>query len=54
VRDRYSDLSPLSNALPEDLATEVARLLDPRTGIAGDVRSVDGGYNIWDERLFLA
>jgi enoyl-[acyl-carrier protein] reductase I len=36
----------VSNALPEDLATELAHLLDPRTRIAGDVRNVDGGYNI--------
>lgn len=40
------ELSPLGNARPEDLATEVAHLLDPKTRITGDVRNVDGGYNI--------
>jgi enoyl-[acyl-carrier protein] reductase I len=40
------ELSPLGNARPEDLAAEVAYLLDPRTRITGDVRNVDGGYNI--------
>ena len=40
------ELSPLGNARPEDLAAEVAYLLDPKTRITGDVRNVDGGYNI--------
>jgi enoyl-[acyl-carrier protein] reductase I len=43
---RCDDLSPLGNARPEDLAAEVAYLLDPKTRITGDVRNVDGGYHI--------
>ena len=40
------ELSPLGNAKPDDLAAEVAYLLSPSTRITGDVRNVDGGYNI--------
>ena len=38
--------SPLGNANPEDLALEVAHLLRPDLKITGEVRHVDGGYNI--------
>lgn len=38
--------SPLGNALPQDLAYEVAHLLRPGTRITGEIRHVDGGYNI--------
>ncbi|MBZ9786504.1 SDR family oxidoreductase [Psychroflexus sp. CAK57W] len=38
--------SPLGNALPEDLAHEVLHLLRPNGRITGEIRHVDGGYNI--------
>ncbi len=38
--------SPLGNASPQDLAYEVAHLLRPETRITGEIRHVDGGYNI--------
>jgi enoyl-[acyl-carrier protein] reductase I len=38
--------SPLGNALPQDLAYEVAHLLRPDVRITGEIRHVDGGYNI--------
>lgn len=38
--------SPLGNALPQDLAFEVAHLLRPDVRITGEIRHVDGGYNI--------
>ncbi|MEM8608313.1 MAG: SDR family oxidoreductase [Myxococcota bacterium] len=41
-----ADLSPLGNAKPADLAEEVAYLMAPETRITGDIRNVDGGYNI--------
>ncbi len=38
--------SPLGNAQPQDLAFEVAHLLRPDVKITGEIRHVDGGYNI--------
>ncbi|TXE20936.1 SDR family oxidoreductase [Psychroflexus gondwanensis] len=38
--------SPLGNALPEDLAFEVLNLLRPKGRTTGEIRHVDGGYNI--------
>ena len=38
--------SPLGNANPKDLALEVAHLLRPDVRITGEIRHVDGGYNI--------
>ena len=38
--------SPLGNANPNDLALEVAHLLRPDVKITGEIRHVDGGYNI--------
>lgn len=38
--------SPLGNALPQDLANEVVHLLRPNGRITGEIRHVDGGYNI--------
>ncbi len=38
--------SPLGNALPQDLAYEVTHLLRPDARITGEIRHVDGGYNI--------
>lgn len=38
--------SPLGNANPQDLAYEVAHLLRPDIRITGEIRHVDGGYNI--------
>lgn len=39
-------LSPLGNALPEDLAYEVLHLFRPGSRITGEIRHVDGGYHI--------
>ena len=38
--------SPLGNANPKDLTLEVAHLLRPDIRITGEIRHVDGGYNI--------
>lgn len=38
--------SPLGNANPQDLAYEVLHLLRPGSRITGEIRHVDGGYNI--------
>lgn len=38
--------SPLGNALPEDLAYEVLNLLRSKGRTTGEIRHVDGGYNI--------
>lgn len=40
------DLSPLGNALPQDLADEVVYLFRPGNRITGNIRHVDGGYHI--------
>lgn len=37
---------PLGNARPSDLALEVAHLLRPDVRITGEIRHVDGGYNV--------
>lgn len=37
--------SPLGNAQPEDLAREVAYLLEPGLRVTGEVRHVDGGFH---------
>jgi len=37
--------APLGNARPEDLAREVAHLLEPGHAITGEVRHVDGGLH---------
>ncbi|EDM43876.1 enoyl-(acyl carrier protein) reductase [unidentified eubacterium SCB49] len=39
-------LSPLGNAKPSDLAYEVVHLFRPNLSITGEIRHVDGGYNI--------
>ncbi len=39
-------ISPLGNALPDDLANEVIHLFRPNGRITGEIRYVDGGYNI--------
>ena len=39
-------ISPLGNALPDDLANEVIHLFRPNGRITGEIRHVDGGYNI--------
>lgn len=44
--DFAQENSPLGNALPEDLGYEVAYLLRPYGRITGEIRHVDGGYNI--------
>jgi len=44
--DHAANKSPLGNANPQDLAYEVAHLLRPDMRITGEIRHVDGGYNI--------
>jgi enoyl-[acyl-carrier protein] reductase I len=39
-------MSPLGNAKPMDLAYEVVHLFRPELSITGEIRHVDGGYNI--------
>jgi enoyl-[acyl-carrier protein] reductase I len=40
------EMSPLGNAVPQDLAYEVVHLFRPETRITGEIRHVDGGYHI--------
>lgn len=44
--DFAQENAPMGNALPEDLGYEVAYLLRPYGRITGEIRHVDGGYNI--------
>jgi enoyl-[acyl-carrier protein] reductase I len=44
--DRAEEMSPLGNALPEDLALEIAHLMQPGLRITGEIRHIDGGYHI--------
>lgn len=44
--DFAEENAPLGNAIPEDLGYEVAYLLRPYGRITGEIRHVDGGYNI--------
>ena len=44
--DTANKLSPLGNASPDDLANEVIHLFRPNGRITGEIRHVDGGYNI--------
>ena len=44
--DTSNRISPLGNATPEDLANEVIHLFRPNGRITGEIRHVDGGYNI--------
>lgn len=44
--ERADRISPLGNALPEDLAHEIVHLLRPETRITGEIRHVDGGFHI--------
>lgn len=44
--DTSNKLSPLGNATPDDLANEVIHLFRPNGRITGEIRHVDGGYNI--------
>ena len=44
--DTANKLSPLGNATPDDLANEVIHLFRPNGRITGEIRHVDGGYNI--------
>ncbi len=39
-------MSPLGNALPQDLAYEICHLFRPDSRITGEIRHVDGGYHI--------
>lgn len=41
-----ADRAPLGNADPESLALEVAHLLRPGLRVTGEIRHVDGGYQI--------
>jgi enoyl-[acyl-carrier protein] reductase I len=44
--DISNEVSPLGNATPDDLANEVVHLFRPGGRITGEIRHVDGGYNI--------
>ncbi|HBK82363.1 MAG TPA: enoyl-ACP reductase [Flavobacterium sp.] len=44
--DKSNTISPLGNATPDDLANEVIHLFRPNGRITGEIRHVDGGYNI--------
>ena len=44
--ERANRLSPLGNALPEDLAHEVIHLFRKDIRITGEIRHVDGGFHI--------
>jgi enoyl-[acyl-carrier protein] reductase I len=44
--DISNEVSPLGNASPDDLANEVVHLFRPNGRITGEIRHVDGGYNI--------
>lgn len=44
--ERANTLSPLGNALPEDLAHEVVHLFRKDIRITGEIRHVDGGFHI--------
>ena len=44
--DTADKISPLGNATPDDLANEVIHLFRPNGRITGEIRHVDGGYNI--------
>ncbi|MFL9844600.1 SDR family oxidoreductase [Flavobacterium rhizosphaerae] len=44
--DTSNKISPLGNAGPQDLAAEVVHLFRPGSKITGEIRHVDGGYNI--------
>ncbi len=39
-------VAPLGNAIPEDLAREVAHLLTPGLSVTGEIRNVDGGLHL--------
>ena len=44
--DTANRISPLGNATPDDLANEIIHLFRPNGRITGEIRHVDGGYNI--------
>ncbi|MFC4165633.1 SDR family oxidoreductase [Epilithonimonas zeae] len=44
--ERANRISPLGNALPEDLAYEIVHLFRKETRITGEIRHVDGGFHI--------
>lgn len=44
--EKSDKMSPLGNAKPMDLAHEVVHLFRPDLSITGEIRHVDGGYNI--------
>ncbi len=44
--EQAEQMSPLGNALPEDLALEIAHLMQPGLRITGEIRHIDGGYHI--------
>ncbi len=43
--DTSNAISPIGNALPQDLAYEAVHLFRPELRITGEIRHVDGGYN---------
>lgn len=44
--NKAHQISPLGNALPDDLAYEILHLFRPESRITGEIRHVDGGYHI--------
>jgi enoyl-[acyl-carrier protein] reductase I len=46
IVETSDEISPLGNATPDDLANEVVHLFRPGSRITGEIRHVDGGYNI--------
>lgn len=46
VIETSDEISPLGNATPDDLSNEVIHLFRPNGRITGEIRHVDGGYNI--------
>jgi len=44
--EKAASMSPLGNALPRDLALEIAHLFQPGLRITGEIRHVDGGYHV--------
>lgn len=43
---KAEEMSPLGNALPRDLALEIAHLMQPGLRVTGEIRHIDGGYHI--------
>ena len=44
--EKAASMSPLGNALPQDLALEIVHLFQPGLRITGEIRHIDGGYHV--------